>query len=252
MKRCPTCGLMLDDSQAFCTNDGTPLVTDKSSFDPQATLIAPPGGVPTAQPPYFGNQQGQQTGWQSPARPTAPPGYMPQSPYEQQAAPRPGKFVPGLIGGVVAGVLCLFADFLPSGPFVIISFFCIVWAIIGGAVAAKLYINRSSTPVQSGEGAVVGMVAGAFGALIYLALDTTIAYAIHGDEITQEALRHHRNLTGGVFFLMSGLFGALIIFGLSVVGGIIGVAMFEKRKAYNTSVPPPPPGYGNPMGGGYR
>ena len=42
MKRCPTCGLTLDDSQTFCTNDGTPLVTD-TPYDPQATMIIPPG-----------------------------------------------------------------------------------------------------------------------------------------------------------------------------------------------------------------
>lgn len=252
MKRCPTCGLTLDDSQAFCTNDGTPLVADKSTFDPQATLIAPPGGMPTAQPPFQPNTPGPSTGWQSPARPTVPPGYRPQTPFNQQATARPGKFVPGLIGGAVAGILSLFADFLPVSPFIVVSFFCILWAMIGGAVAAKLYINRSQTPVRSGEGAVVGLIVGAIAALIYLTLDTLVAYAIHGDEITQVALNQHQDLTAGEFFLITGIFGALVIFGLSIIGGIIGVAIFEKRKPSNTSAPPPPPpGYGNPMGG-YR
>lgn|GEM_PF-302493 len=249
MKRCPTCGLMLDESQTFCTNDGTPLIADKSSYDPQATLLVPPGSIPTTPPQA--SPQGPRTDWQSPARPTVQPGYAPQAGYEQPAGPRPGKLVPGLIGGVVAGILSLFVDFLPSSPFIIISFFCILWAIIGGALASRLYINRSLIPVRQGEGAVVGVVAGAFAALIYLALDTTIAYSIHGDTIETVSRAQGQNLSAGAFFAFTGIAGAVTIFGFSVIGGIIGVAMFEKRKGYQMSVPPPP-GYGGPMGGGYR
>ena len=242
---------MLDDSQTFCTNDGTPLIADKSTYDPQATLLVPPGSIPTTPPQP--SPQGPRTGWQSPARPTVQPGYVPQAGYEQQAGPRPGKFVPGLIGGVVAGILSLFADFLPSGPFFLISFMCILWAIIGGAVASRLYVNRSPIPVRQGEGAVVGVVAGAFAALIYLAIDTTIAYSIHGEEIEMASRMRGENLSAGAFFAMTGIAGAITILGFSVIGGIIGVAMFEKRKGYYVNPPPPPPpGYGGPMGGGYR
>jgi len=167
----------------------------------------------------------------------------------QQVGPRPGKFVPGLIGGVVTGILCLFPGFLPVGGFIIVSFLCIVWAMIGGAVGARTYIKRSPTPVRQGEGAMVGLVAGGIGALIYLALDTVVAYSLLSNEIE----RFYRSqgqpeVTGGIFFAMSGAFGALVILGLSVVGGIIGVAMFEKRMPYYMSMPQPPPGYG----GGYR
>lgn len=253
MKRCPTCGLTLDDSQTYCTNDGTPLIADKSSYDPQATLAVPPGSIPTAPPQAA--PQGLRTDWQPHARPTAQPGYAQPFGYEQQAVPRPGKFVPGLIGGAVAGILSLFADFLPASPFIIISFFCILWAIIGGALASKLYVSRSQVAVRQGEGAIVGLVAGAIAALIYLALDTTIAYSIHGEEIERVSRMQGNNLSAGAFFAMTGIAGAVTIVGFSVIGGIIGVAMFEKRKAYHTSVPPPPPpppGYGGPMGGGYR
>jgi hypothetical protein len=250
MKRCPTCGLVLDDSQTFCTNDGTPLIADSSAYDPKATLVAPPGSLPTM--PAGGPTQGPRTDWQAPARPTVQPGYAPQPGYEQPAGPRPGKFVPGLIGGLVAGILSLFVDFLPPSPFIIVSFFCIVWAIIGGALASRLYVNRSSTPVRQGEGAVVGLVAGAVAAVIYLALDTTIAYAIHGEYIEMVSRAQGENMSAGAFFALTGIVGALTIFGFSVIGGIIGVAMFEKRKAYHMSMPPPPPGFGGPMGGGYR
>jgi hypothetical protein len=152
----------------------------------------------------------------------------------------------------VAGILSLLADFLPPSPFVIVSFFCIVWAIIGGAVASRLYVKRSPTPVRQGEGAVVGVVAGAIAALIYLALDTTIAYSIHGEYIEMVSKAQGENMSAGAFFALTGIVGAVTIFGFSIIGGIIGVAMFEKRKAYPVNMPPPPPpGYG-PVGGSYR
>ena len=255
MKRCPTCGLTLDDSQTYCTNDGTPLVADEKSYDPQATMIIPPDSVPTVQKPSS-KPQAPQTGWQQNARPTSPPAYgMPQqqqTSYDQQAGARPGKFVPGLIGGAIAGILSLFAGFLSPEVFIIFSFFCVVWAFLGGAVASNIYIKRSPVPVRTGEGAVLGMIAGAIGALIYLVLDTPIAYSIHGDYIQMVANQQPEKISAGAFFALSGLAGAVMIFGFSIIGGLVGVPMFEKRKTYHTSMPPPPPGYGVPPPGGYR
>jgi hypothetical protein len=157
--------------------------------------------------------------------------------------------MPGLIGGAVTGILSLLAGFMSPDVFIIFSFFCIVWAIIGGALAAKLYIKRAPNPVRSGEGAVVGLIAGAIAAAIYLAIDTPIAYSIHGDYIEFVASQQPERISAGAFFALTGIAGAVTILGVSIVGGIIGVAMFEKRKAYHTSMPPPPPpGYGPPPG----
>lgn len=266
MKRCPTCGLTLDDSQTFCTNDGTPLVEDKSVYDPQATMIVPPSSVPPVPPPTYGasggGAQAQQTDWQSPARPTAAPGYgaQPVQPhYGAQAAyqqpssgAQAGKFVPGLVGGAVTGILSLFAGFLSTDAFMIVSFFCVVWAFIGGAVASMLYIKKSPTPVRPGEGAVLGTIAGGIGALIYLALDTVVAYNIHGDYVELVSRVQGNNLSAEAFFAVTGVAGAVTIIVFSVIGGLVGVPMFEKRKTFTPSMPPPPPpGYPGQMGG-YR
>ena len=252
MKRCPTCGLTLDDSQTFCTNDGTPLVADKSAYDPGATLVVPPGALTTAPPPQ-GAPQGQQTGWQSPPRPTSPPMFSPVADLNQPAGNRPGKFGPGLIGGAVIGLLSLFAGFLPVTAYIGVSLLCLLWSLVGGVVASKIYIGRSMVPVRNGEGAVVGMVAGAIGALIFVTLDTLIAYSLQAHDIEVFYHAQGQNITAGMFFAVTGILGAILVFGLSIVGGIIGVAMFENRKGYHMSVPPPPPpGYGGPQGGGYR
>lgn len=254
MKRCPTCGLTLDDTQTYCTNDGTPLVADKESYDPQATMIIPPGSVPTAPPspppPAALGPQGPQTGWQAPARPTSPPvpAYGAQPPvYAQPAGARPSKFVPALVGGAVAGVLSLLPGFLQPSAFVVLSFLCVVWALIGGALAANLYIKRSPTPVRPGEGAVVGLLAGIIGGIIYLILDTPVAYAIHGEYIEFVSSQQPNKISAGAFFALTGIAGAVTIAGFSILGGLIGVAMFEKRRpTQHTSMPPPPPGYGQP------
>jgi hypothetical protein len=208
--------------------------------------------MPTAQP-ATGRTPTPQTGWQAPARPTSPPVYAAQ-PFNQAAGNQPGKFVPGLIGGAVAGILSLFAGFMAPDAFIIFSFFCVVWAIVGGALAAKLYVNRSPNPVRSGEGAVMGLIAGVIAGAIYLAIDTPIAYAIHGDYIEFVASQNPEKISAGAFFALTGIAGAVTIIGFSIVGGLIGVAMFEKRKAYHISMPPPPPpGYGMPPGSsGYR
>jgi uncharacterized protein YqgC (DUF456 family) len=170
----------------------------------------------------------------------------------QPAGARPGKFIPGLIGGGVAGLLSMLAGFLAPDVFIIFSFFCIVWAVIGGALAAKLYVQRSQNPVRSGEGAVVGLVAGCIAALIYLAVDTPIAYAIHGDYIQMVSNQQAEKISAGAFFALTGLAGAVTVLGFSVIGGLIGVAMFEKRKGYMGQMPPPPPSpYGTPPSG-YR
>ncbi len=115
-----------------------------------------------------------------------------------------------------------------------------------------MYVKRSLTPVRTGEGAVLGLIAGAIGALIYLALDTPIAYAIHGDYIQMVANQQQDKISAGAFFALSGIAGAVTILGFSVIGGLVGVPMFEKRKSYHTSMPPPPPGYGVPPPGGFR
>jgi len=251
MKRCPTCELILDDSQTYCTNDGTPLIAN-TDYDPQATMIIPPGSIPTASPSP--QPQTPQTGRQAPGRPTAPAFHGSYPMAQQAGANRPGKFVPGLVGGFVAGLLSLFAGFLSPELFIIVSFFCVLWAVVGGAVASNMYIKRSPEPVRTGEGAVLGLIAGAIGALIYLAVDTPIAYAIHSDYIQTVANQQPEKISAGAFFALSGLTGGFTILGFSVLGGLIGVPMFEKRKGYPMSMPPPPPGYGPPPphGSGYR
>src|SRR5918997_5101787 len=74
------------------------------------------------------------------------------------------KMRPAVIGGVVLGVLSAI-------PFVnMVNMCCCAWAIVGGVLAANMYIKNSTSPVSTGDGAQVGAIAGVVGAVIYLVL----------------------------------------------------------------------------------
>ncbi|MGH9827525.1 MAG: hypothetical protein ACREDR_30225, partial [Blastocatellia bacterium] len=182
---------------------------------------------------------------------------------------KPSKFTPALIGGIVLGLLS-------SIPFVNLgNFCCCLWVIVGGAIAAKMLVNRSTYfPVSSGEGASVGALAGVVGSLVYLVIGVPISL-IFGAAMTarflesfkgmvndpnvsaqfDQALRQMENRPASeavVSSLLYWLIGSVIIIGVATLGGVIGIALFEKRKGNPPGgYPPQPPNfpgapYGNP------
>lgn len=142
------------------------------------------------------------------------------------------KLKPALLGGLVVGLLSAI-------PF--INYCCCIWGIGGGALAGFIYIKGSPTPVTTGEGAMVGGLAGLVGGLIYLVIGVPIAYLVAGGGAFEEQLARSGisiPFSGVLLFIVSGLVGALVLVILSVLGGLIAVPIFEKRKG---DVPPPPP-----------
>lgn len=145
---------------------------------------------------------------------------------------------PAIIGGLIVGVLSAL-------PFVNLA--CCLWALVGGAVASKLLIDRSGSPLASKDGAWIGLLAGIIGAAIFfiiqapitlfqmdsviqtLSTDTRIPPDIQAFymKVAQSSALKITLSVGGVFF------GALIVLGFTVLGGMLGVAIFEKRKGGN-------------------
>ena len=179
------------------------------------------------------------------------------------------KMKPALIGGVVLGLLSAI-------PFVnMVNMCCCAWAIVGGVLAANMYIKNSTSPVSTGDGAQVGAIAGVVGALIYLVLGVPLGImagqAMVGSmtgmfermmppEQAAEMRRQmelQQSAQGGFFdqlpqALMLGLIGAILLVVFATVGGLIGTAIFEKRKGgAGAPPPPPPPNFGGPAGGTY-
>jgi hypothetical protein len=142
------------------------------------------------------------------------------------------KLKPAVLGGLIVG-------FLSAIPF--LNYCCCLWAIGGGLLAGMLYIKGSPLRVTTGDGAIVGALAGLFGALIYLVIGMPIAY-FYGAAAMEEAFRNsgiRMPLSGIAMIVLGSLFAALCLLVLSILGGLLAVPIFEKRK--DGAVPPPPP-----------
>ena len=141
------------------------------------------------------------------------------------------KMKPALLGGLVVGLLSA----IP-----IVNYCCCIWGIGGGALAAYLYIKDSPIPVKPGDGAMIGALAGVFGGILYLIIGVPIAIFVSAAAMEQAFRQSGVSvpLSGPLLFIVAGIAGAICLTILAVLGGLIAVPIFEKRKG---DVPPPPP-----------
>ena len=172
------------------------------------------------------------------------------------------KLKPAIIGGVILGVLSA----LPA-----VNTCCCIWALVGGLIAANMYIKASPNPVTPADGAIVGAIAGAVGAvliivvgiplqLIFGAAMSSMMGGLIQNADPRQAEQIQAAMAGSLGFgraILNALMYSVTAVIFSAVGGLLGVALFEKRKG-GPGVPPPPPpqaggpgGYGQPGGGGY-
>jgi hypothetical protein len=160
----------------------------------------------------------------------------------------PAKTQPALLGGVAIGVLSAL-------PVINVANCCCAWILFGGAIAAYVMQQNHPEPIQIGDGAIAGLLAGVVGALVWLivSIPINIALAPISRDMAQRMLATASELppelrtifegasTGGAvgigtilfFFVMlvvSTLFGML--------GGIFGALMFRKSAP---TLPPPIP-----------
>ena len=160
----------------------------------------------------------------------------------------PAKLQPALLAGVAIGVLSA----LPVVNMV--NACCCAWVLFGGGLAAYLMQQNHPEPITTGDGAVVGLLAGLFGAVVgtLLSIPLTLMMGPFQGQMVERVLESARDMPpearrilesmrggaaigiGLVFsFLMMATAGA--IFGL--IGGLLGALMFRK----NTPPPAPPP-----------
>jgi len=131
---------------------------------------------------------------------------------------------------------------------------CFLWAIGGGFLAVYMYSkNLPGGPLQMGDAAKLGAIAGAIGAVISVVLGLPFLLLGVGSAAMQNADLERAGIGAGVM-AVAGVGGlivrALFVVGFAAVGGIIGAAVLGKNSPGGTNVPPPPPptNYG---GGGY-
>ena len=106
MKRCPSCQRTYeDDTQAFCMNDGTPLVSDAAPSSMDKTMMAGSFGTPQTPPPQSYNPGAPQGDW---ATPSWPPNPTWQQPGATGAMPAPKKSkLPWILAGLAVMLIGL-------------------------------------------------------------------------------------------------------------------------------------------------
>lgn len=145
------------------------------------------------------------------------------------------KLQPALIGGLVTGVLSAL-------PFIgAFNACCCLWVVTGGVTAAYLLQDRDPNPIQVGDGAIVGLMAGVIGAFVYLVLSIpiTLLMAPMISAFTDRVLNdsnippEFREMVGsgvgtalGIIFGFFAYLAAGIVF--STLGGILGTLIFRK------------------------
>jgi hypothetical protein len=147
------------------------------------------------------------------------------------------KLKPALLGGLIVGLLSAI-------PFV--NYCCCIWAIGGGALAGFLYIKSSPTQVPTGDGAIVGALAGVVGGLIYLIIGLPIALLFGAAEMEAQFRRSGIQMpfSGTALLVVGAFIAALCLLVLATLGGVLSIPIFEKRKG--DVLPPPPPATGGP------
>ena len=158
---------------------------------------------------------------------------------------RPSKLVPALIGGGIIGVLSAI-PIVNMG-----NCLCCMWVLLGGAIAAYVY-SRDIPPDQefgSGDAAIVGLLAGCFGALFGTLLSyffMTVLGQMPWQDIVNQILESDTDLppefedmlegieeTGsmGFMFVFIQLFFGIIINALfGTLGGLLGKAISGKKS----------------------
>src|SRR5215471_6447539 len=144
------------------------------------------------------------------------------------------KAKPGIIVGLGLGVLLVLTTLITAVTKVGGIGCCnCLWPIVGGCLGTAWYIKSAPARVRAGDGAVVGLVVGIVGGLIDLVLAIPINY-FFGNVALMEAQIHqvapNFPLSGLAILVVAGLIGFVIFIILALVGGVIGVPLFEKRK----------------------
>jgi hypothetical protein len=157
-------------------------------------------------------------------------------------------FKPALIGGVLLGIL----SSLP-----LVNCLCCVWVIAGGILAAHLYVKQSPVSVTLGRGVSLGLLTGCIGTLVIALFSIPLQMLMTPGGGLVEQIRQSMNQlpnvpaeTRQLFEELSTHAGIIYAFGFifmlgfcslfGMVGGAIGVALFEKRKSGNSDAPTPP------------
>jgi hypothetical protein len=166
------------------------------------------------------------------------------------------KLKPAIIVGGALGVLLVLTGLITAVTKVSPIGCCnCLWPIAGGLLATLMYIRGSQIPARVSDGAVVGLLAGVIGALIDVVVALPLQYFLFSAALEAQMAQLHQQvpnfpLTSIVpFLIVSGIIWFIICLVLSMIGGLIAIPIFEKRKG-GDAPPPAPQGFGGGQPGG--
>jgi hypothetical protein len=159
----------------------------------------------------------------------------------------PAKTQPALLGGLAIGVLSAL-------PVISLANCCCAWILFGGGLAAYLMQQNHPDPIDAGDGAIVGLMAGIVGAFVWLILfiPLTAIMAPFQAGMVERMMSGSNNMPPEVRAMMEGLgsggglgIGVIFFFFVMLIvssifgmlGGLFGALLFKK----NAPPPPPPP-----------
>jgi hypothetical protein len=154
---------------------------------------------------------------------------------------------PALIGGLVGGLLSALPIIAAA------NLCCCLWVVSGGLVAAYLLQQNQVATITPGDGALVGLLAGATGAFVYLIVSIPINLMLAPMEqvLFQRLVETMGNMppqfqafartsAGGLARAVVGFLFMLVVGAIfSTLGGLLGAVLFGKRtRAGSTDLPP--------------
>src|SRR6266542_1040356 len=127
---------------------------------------------------------------------------------------------------------------------------CCLWVVSGGLVAAYVFQQQHSAPISAADGALVGLLAGIFGAMIHTVVSIPVDIIV--GPMQRAMMQRFIDMTGnmpsdmrdmlerisdrrssGAFFLVGHIVGFmfwLFVGGVfSTLGGLLGSAIFRKQ-----------------------
>jgi ABC-type antimicrobial peptide transport system permease subunit len=122
---------------------------------------------------------------------------------------------------------------------------------VGGALAAYLRQQNNPYQIDAAEGAIVGLMAGVIGGVVYSLLSIPLQMMAgpmqhewmerilsSNPDVTPEMREMFERLTASSGLRLIGMIISVVVYSIfGLLGGLIGVAMFKRNLP-----PPPPPG----------
>jgi hypothetical protein len=163
---------------------------------------------------------------------------------------------PALMGALVMGVLSA----LPGVS--LGNCCCCAWLVTGGLVAAYMLQSGTPQPIALGDGALVGLLAGLFGAVVNMLISVPVnlltgpiqqqlvqRFADSQPDLPENFRQMLDNIGTGTVSVIGTIMGFFIMLVLGAIfsslGGVLGAFFFKKKAA---EVPPPPPFTAGPSG----